>query len=293
MPPHQLRTLLYVPGDRPDRIEKAFGAAPHGVIVDLEDSVAASRKQEARDSTARALRARPGPGRVLAVRINAADTGLAEDDVDALEPVLRGIDLIVVPMSSVAGVRHVAALLGRAEARAGLPPGQVRVIPLVETAAGICDARSIAEADDRIHTLAFGPADLARELGVTPTADGTELLFARSQLVLAAAAAGRHRPIDGPHLDLDDTDGLVRSAALARRLGFGGKQVIHPRQIEAVAAAFTPSANELDWARRVDRAFGEAEAAGVSSIRLDDGTFVDQPIARRARALLDAEKPSR
>lgn len=224
------------------------------------------------------------------MRINAVDTGLAEADVEALEPVLGRVDLVIVPMSSSpAAVRTAAALLGKAEARAGLEPGRTRIVPLVETAAGIAEARDIAAADPRVHTLAFGPADLSRELGVTPTADGEELFVARSQVVLGAAAAGRPKPIDGPHLDLDDADGLARSAARARRLGFGGKQVIHPRQIPVVAAAFAPSAEELQWARRVDEAFHDAEAAGVSSIRLDDGTFIDYPIAHRARALLAEE----
>jgi citrate lyase subunit beta / citryl-CoA lyase len=290
MPTLWLRTLLFVPGDRPDRIPKAVAAGADGVAVDLEDAVAASRKEAAREATASALAALPPGGPVIAVRINAVDTGLAEADIEALQPVLGRVELVIVPMSTCpSGVRHVSVLLGRAEAGAGVEPGRTRIIPLVETAAGIAGARDIAAADARVHTLAFGPADLSRELGVAPTADGEELFVARSQLVLAAAAAGRPKPIDGPHLDLDDADGLARSAARARRLGFGGKQVIHPRQIPTVAAAFAPSAAELHWARQVDEAFRAAEAAGVSSVRLEDGTFVDYPIAHRARALLAEE----
>lgn len=288
----RLRTLLFVPGDRPDRIPKAAAAGADGIAIDLEDAVAVSRKDAARRSVAEALGALPPGGPVVTVRINAVDTGLAEADVDALEPVLGRVHLVIAPMSSSPdAVRAAAALLGQAERRAGLEPGRTGIIPLVETAAGIAEARDIAAADERVHTLAFGPADLSRELGVTPTADGEELFVARCQLVLAAAAAGRPQPIDGPHLDLDDADGLARSAAKARRLGFGGKQVLHPRQVPAVAAAFAPTAEELRWARRVDEAFRAAEAAGVSSIRLDDGTFVDYPIAHRARALLVDDAP--
>jgi citrate lyase subunit beta/citryl-CoA lyase len=103
------------------------------------------------------------------------------------------------------------------------------------------------------------------------------------------AAAGLPRPLDGPHLDLDD-DGLARSAARAHRLGFGGKQVIHPRQIGTVSAAFTATEQELAWARKVDEAFRDAEAAAPSSIRLGDGTFVDHPVALRARTMLDTER---
>ncbi|WP_211367123.1 HpcH/HpaI aldolase/citrate lyase family protein [Pseudonocardia kunmingensis] len=284
---HRLRTLLFVPADRPDRIPKAAAAGADGIAVDLEDAVAVSRKDEARAGLAPALAALPAGGPVVAVRVNAVDTGLAEADVAALEPVLARVDLVVVPMcSGPSAVRAVAALLDRAEARAGLEPGRTGLLPLVETAAGVAEARAIAAADPRVRTLTFGPADLSNELGVTPTADGDELFVARSTVVLGAAAAGRVGPIDGPYLDLDDAEGLARSAARARRLGFAGKQVIHPRQIPVVAAAFAPTEEQLRWARRVDEAFREAEAAGVSSLRLDDGTFIDYPIAHRARALL-------
>ena len=283
----RLRTLLFVPGDRPDRIPKAAAAGADAVAVDLEDAVAATRKEQARRDAAAALAQLPAHGPAVAVRINAVDSGLADADVDALSDVLGRIALVIVPMcADVDTVRAASALLDHAEGRAGLDRGATGLVPLVETAAGVTDARAIAEADPRVRTLAFGPADLSRELGITPTAGGDELVHARSQVVLAAAAAGRARPIDGPHLDLDDANGLAVSAARARQLGFGGKQVLHPRQLPAVAAAFAPSSEELAWARRVDTAFREAEDEGVSSIRLDDGTFVDYPVAHRARALL-------
>ncbi|SFK07762.1 citrate lyase subunit beta / citryl-CoA lyase [Amycolatopsis sacchari] len=280
------RTLLFVPGDRPDRIPKAAAAGAEAIAVDLEDAVALSRKETARASAVTALGALPPGGPLVTVRINGVATGLAEADVEALEPVLSRIDLVIVPMcSGPDDVRAVAALLERAERHAHREPGSTGIVPLVETAAGIFAVRELAAAE-RVRTLAFGPADLSRELGVTPTAGGQELFVARSQLVLAAAAAGLPRPIDGPHLDLSDDEGLATSAAHARSLGFGGKQVLHPRQLPAVAAAFAPTEEELRWARRVDEAFRAAEADGVSSIQLDDGEFVDYPVARRARALL-------
>jgi citrate lyase subunit beta/citryl-CoA lyase len=221
--------------------------------------------------------------------VNALPTGLVEDDLRALVPVLGAVDLVILPMASdPAAVTDLAGLLAEAEARTDLPAGRVALMPLIETAAGVLAAKQIAAAHDRVHTLTFGPADLSRELGVTPTADGTELFHARCQVVLAAAAAGRVPPIDGPHLDLADPEGLTRSAALARRLGFGGKQVIHPAQLAAVRRAFAPSQAELAWARDVDQAFREAERQGVGSIRLADGSFVDYPIAHRARAILAA-----
>lgn len=283
----RLRTLLFVPGDRPDRIGKAAAAGATGIAVDLEDAVAVSQKETARTTTVDALRGLPAGGPVVAVRVNAPATGFAEADVEALTEVLHRIDLLVIPMcGGPEDVRHVSGLLARAEGAAGLSAGRVRLVPLVETAQGVAEARSIGAADPRVHTLTFGPADLSRELGLTPTAVGDELFVARSTLVLATAAAGLRPPIDGPHLDLDDADGLRVAARRARTLGFAGKQVIHPAQVDPVAQVFAPDAAELAWARRVDTAFGAAEERGISSIRLDDGTFVDYPIAVRARALL-------
>lgn len=283
-----LRTLLFVPGDRPDRIVKAVASGADGVAIDLEDAVAAARKDDARAATRSALQELPDEVLpMLSVRINAVDSGLADDDVAALEPVLHRLALVIVPMSADPdGIRCAADLLERSERKAGIDVGRTGIVPLVETAAGILAAPAIAASHERVHTLAFGPADLSRELGITPTADGDEFLHARSQLVLAAAAAHRPPPIDGPHLDLADADGLARSARRARALGFGGKQVIHPAQIGVVTDAFSATQAEVDWARAVDAAFTVAEADGVSSIRLPDGTFVDYPIARRARAIL-------
>ena len=283
-----LRTLLFVPGDRPDRIVKAVASGADGVAIDLEDAVAAARKDDARAATRSALQELPDEVLpMLSVRINAVDSGLADDDVAALEPVLHRLALVIVPMSADPdGIRCAADLLERSERKAGIDVGRTGIVPLVETAAGILAAPAIAASHERVHTLAFGPADLSRELGITPTADGDEFLHARSQLVLAAAAAHRPPPIDGPHLDLADAEGLARSARRARALGFGGKQVIHPAQIAVVTDAFSATQAEVDWARAVDAAFTAAEADGVSSIRLPDGTFVDYPIARRARAIL-------
>jgi citrate lyase subunit beta / citryl-CoA lyase len=287
-----LRTLLFVPGDRPDRIAKAAASAATGIAIDLEDAVALSQKDAARAAVTNTLSGLPrDDGPVVCVRINAVDSGLAEADVTALESVLSRIDLVMVPMSADPdGVRHASHLLARAESAAGHAAGAIGLIPLVETAAGILDARALAAADPRVYTLSFGPADLSRELGITPTADGDEFLHARSQLVLAAAAAHRPPPIDGPFLDLGDDDGLDRSSRRARQLGFSGKQVIHPAQIATVAAAFAVDPQDIAWARDVDAAFSAAEAQGVSSIRLPDGTFVDYPIARRARAILAAQR---
>lgn len=289
-----LKTLLYVPGDRPDRVAKAYASGADGVAIDLEDAVARAAKAATRGRIADVVRSTARASCVTAVRVNAPDTGMGDDDLDALEPALDALDVVVLPkVSGPRDVERAAARLTGLEAMAGSEPGRIRLLPIIETARGVLEASRIASADERVLTLAFGAADLSGELGVTATPDGEEFLCARSHLVLAAAAAGRDPPLDGVHLRLRDPDGLRRSAAHARSLGFGGKQLIHPEQLDIVRSTFRPSDAELAWAQEVDAAFRGAEATGISSIRLDDGTFVDYPIAARAKAILrDAGTPT-
>jgi citrate lyase subunit beta/citryl-CoA lyase len=160
------------------------------------------------------------------------------------------------------------------------------LIPIVETALGVINATAIAAASPQVATLLVGVADLSAELGVIPTAEGLELLVARSLIVLGCAAARVGRPIDGPYLNVDDEDGLRLSTRHARRVGFGGKAAIHPRQLRAIQQGFAPSPEEVVWARRVLEAFSEAERRGVGAVKLGDGSFVDAPIAERARSIL-------
>ena len=287
MRPALLRTVLYVPGDRPDRVAKALVSGADCVVVDLEDAVAPERKAAARAGAVQGISGDRAPACAVGVRLNALASGLLADDLAALAPVWSRLDVLLLPMTPDAGtVQQVAALLDRVDGAAG-----PMLVPMIETAAGVLAAASIAAAGDRVLTLALGPADLSAELGLQLTPEGLELLHVRSQLVLAAAAAGRIGPIDGPWLDVSDDAGLTAAATAARRLGFSGMQVLHPRQLPTVREAFAPSAAQLTWARSVDAAFEEARARGVASIRLPDGTFVDPPIAARARALLAVAVP--
>ena len=285
-----LRTALYVPGDRADRIGKALASAADCVIVDLEDAVAATQKRRAREVAVESLAALDGKRSscpTVAVRVNALSTGLLNDDIAALAEVWSQIGFIVLPMvPNAEAVREVAAILESVDPHAASDAVGPRLVPLIESARGVLHSPAIAAAHARVHTLALGPADLSNELGISPSPDGVELLHVRSQLVLAAAAAGLARPLDGPWLNVADADGLRRSAEAGKVLGFGGKQVIHPAQIDVVSRTYAPTEAQLLWARTVDAAFAEAEARGVSSISLPDGTFVDYPVAFRARAIL-------
>lgn len=282
-------TLLFVPGDRPSRIQNAFDCGAHAVAVDLEDAVAESAKEVARATAVQTLRQVPPGVAAVLVRVNGMATAHAAADVTALAPLLDRVDAVVLPKAeSAAEVHLLADLLERAERDSGLTPGATRILATIETAAGVLAASEIAAASARVWTLLFGSADLSNELDVTPTAEGTELLVARSTVVLAAAAAGLARPLDGPYLCLDDERGLQVSATGARRLGFGGKAVIHPAQLATVAREFAPTEAELAWAAEVTSVFTAAEQQGHGTARLPDGTFIDYPVAHRARAILRA-----
>ena len=275
---------LFVPGDRPERVRKAVDLGVDAVIIDFEDAVAPAQKATARQLTADLLR-ELRPDCSVAVRVNGMeDPDTLAADIDALRSCWSAVDAVMLPKAdSPEQIRQLEELLAAAGSEA-------RILPLVETARGIEDAVRIAGASPRVATLVFGPADLSAELGVVPTPDGLELLMARSRLVLACAAAGRAKPIDGPWLMLGEDAGLAESARRARLLGFGGKASIHPQQLAAIREAFAPSAEEVAWAQEVQDAFEKSLAAGVGAVQLADGTFIDAPVAERARSILRSSK---
>ncbi|WP_347057771.1 CoA ester lyase [Blastococcus sp. HT6-30] len=257
------RAFLFVPGDRPERFDKAAGsgAVP---ILDLEDAVAAGRRAAARQHVRRWL---DDGGRAI-VRVQAAGAPGHEDDIATLVGA-RG--LLGVMLARAEEPSHVAAV-GSATGRP--------VIALVETAAGIAAARDVARAS---ACLALGDQDLALDLGVTPRSPLVRLLAA--ELVLASRLAGLPAPLDGVTTELQDADVLAADARGARESGFGGKLCIHPRQVDVVARAWRPSPEELDWARAVVSAHVDG---GVGTVA---GAMVDRPLVERARALLaDAER---
>jgi citrate lyase subunit beta/citryl-CoA lyase len=289
------RTLLFVPGDRPDRIGKALAGDADAVAVDFEDAVGPASKDSARTLTAEALTGEAGPGSPggtgpgVHIRINALGTREAEADLSAVFSLLGRVRLDGLIVPKVVSAEQIAALgerLHAAEKAAGTDPGEVSLLPVVESAAGVLASAEIAAAGPRVRTLLFGTLDLAAGLGVRPSVEGRELLYARSQLVLAARAAGLPGPLDGPYAALDDEEGLIRSTLAARELGFTGRVVLHPRQVAPVREAFAPTDRELAHAREVLAAHRDAAARGVGAVRLSDGTFIDRPVVTRARALL-------
>ncbi len=282
-----IRTLMFASANDPVRSLKAITIGASAVCLDLEDAVATSEKAAARAVVAETLLDPSVEGANAHVRINGVDTAFCDDDLTALGPLLPRLSGILVPMvESADQVRHVAARLDALEAEHGVDAGAVRLIAIAETAKGVLAAPDVASSTPRLRTLLLGPADLAHDLGIELTADGYELFAIRSQLVLAARAAGLEGPIDGPFLGLKDDEGTRISAQWAKRLGYQGKMVLHPQQLPVVAEVFAPSADEITWAQTVVAAFAENEAKGISAFKLDDGTFVDYPVVHRAQSIL-------
>jgi citrate lyase subunit beta/citryl-CoA lyase len=266
------RAYLFVPADRPERYAKALASGADAVIVDLEDAVAASAKDSARQSLAAWLDG-GGAASGIAVRIN--DASSTAFDADLALVARAGVAAIVVAKAERADE------LARVRAAA---PGAA-LLPLIETGAGIDRLREIADAPG-VQRLVFGSIDLQLDLGIEESGDGDELLVFRSALVLASRLAGLDAPVDGVSTAIDDVAALEIDMRCARRLGFGAKLCIHPRQVATVHAAFAPSAEELAWAERVVAAAAQASGGAVAV----DGRMVDRPVILRAQTLL-ARRP--
>jgi citrate lyase subunit beta/citryl-CoA lyase len=270
-------TVLFVPGDRPDRFGKALDAGADLVVVDLEDAVVPAAKAAARGHVASALRS---GGRRFAVRINpldgpesAADRRLLDDLTGHPDGALQGV---MVPKAE-----EPAAVAGLADRLARAFDGPVPLIALVETARGVLVAPALA-AVGGVTRLAFGALDLTADVGAFGNA-GPLLGHARAQVVLASRAARIAGPLDSPPTEIADLAAVTAAARSARGLGFTGSLCIHPAQLPAVRAAFAPTADELAWARRVI-------AAGDAAVQVD-GRMVDRPVTERARRLLAYAPP--
>lgn len=296
LPP--MRSLMFVPGHRERMIQRALGHGDFGqshldvALLDLEDGVPPASKDEARrlvaDVLGRASQGGAGPLRFVRIRRALSDDGAA--DLDAI--VRPGLDGIMAPKVTRADeVEWLAAELDARERDAKIPHGRIRIIPSIETAAALLEAPRIARAADRVIGLAFGSEDFALDLGLPTKREGeaADLLYARSATVVAAASAGR-LAFDGIWPDVEDAAGLRADTLRARRLGFNGKTLIHPDHIAVVNEIFSPTAAEIELARRVVRAFDEAIDRGHGAVALD-GQMLDAPVVERARRVLRSAVP--
>ncbi|MFC6825569.1 HpcH/HpaI aldolase/citrate lyase family protein [Halopelagius fulvigenes] len=274
------RSLLFSPGDRPELMRKAPATGADIVCFDLEDAVAPARKAEAREAV-RAVLSDPSfdPGAEVVVRVSddyESDLGVLLGD-DGADADVR-LDAVMVPKAGTPGdVRTVAEEL---EARGRTLP----VFALVESARGALNAPEIAAADPTT-ALVFGAEDLAADIGATRTAEGTEVLYARERVVLAAAAAGADA-IDTVYTDFEDEAGLREATEFAATLGYDGKMAIHPAQVGPINEAFTPASDRVEWAKRVLEARDAADEEGRGVFRVD-GEMIDAPLVAQAERILD------
>ena len=285
---HVLRTFLFGPGNRPRILEKVAHCGADAVILDLEDAVPIAEKVATRPAVLAAIRAITTCP--VYVRINplTAITEFSQPigaaDLEAI--VCAKLDGVILPKTeSATDIRQAEEVLGAIEQQRGLTPGGIDLIPIVETALGVHQAFDIASAGTRVKHLAFGAGDFTRDIGVRWSRREVESQYARSALVVASRAAGIEAPLDSVWIDLQDPRGLMRSAKLAKQLGFQGKMAIHPTQVEPINAAFSPTAAEIAFATRVVEAFDQAVAEGVAAIQID-GQFIDYPIVEAAQRLL-------
>lgn len=285
-----MRSLLFVPGDSSRKLAKALESGADALILDLEDSVAPGAKASAREATAgflreaAALATRPR----LFVRVNALTSGLTDADLDAVIPARP--DGVMLPKSEHGrDVVHLAAKLAAREALADIPAGATQLLAIAtETAAALFGLGSYVECSDRLIGLAWGGEDLSADLGAETNHDQqgrwtSPYLLARN-LCLAGAAAARVLAIDTVFVDVRDEAGLIAEAEAARRDGFAGKMAIHPGQVAAINAVFTPSAAAVAEAKRIIAAFAAAGDAGVTTL---DGRMLDRPHLVRAQRVLE------
>ena len=267
--PTAIRTALFVPASRPERIPKALASGADVVIVDLEDAVEHLAKDSAREALCDFLGTHPDVR--LWVRINDVSTAWHDDDLKACRS-FPGVTAIMLPKAeSLAQVRH-AAQTG------------VDIVPILETAEGILNAAEIA-ATPGVQRLAFGSLDYGLDLGLTPDTDGANVVLdhARVQVLLRSKAADLPAPLDGVFPGVKDTAGMQAAAGRARDMGFGGMLCIHPSQVEIIHQAFRPPAADVEWARRVVAAHRESGAGTF----MFEGKMVDAPVIGRARQLLE------
>jgi citrate lyase subunit beta/citryl-CoA lyase len=281
------RSLIFVPGNSMRFVEKAKTLAADIICFDLEDSVPDNEKDAARRIISETLLARRQEySGIVYVRTNSPESGLIPDDLKAI--LQEGIDGIVVPkvndVSEMLEIKKHIVMLEKER-----KTDKIALIPSIETARGVVNAYLIASAEERIKALVFGVFDFLYDMRLDyDEHDPLGYSYVRAKIPVDARAAGVHA-IDAIWQKIDDIDGLIRDATMAKRLGYSGKSIIHPSQIEPVHKVFRPSKNEVEWAKKVVQALGQAmkKGTGRGAIRLE-GKMIDAVHYKQAKAILDA-----
>lgn len=278
-----LRSLIFVPGNRRDMLEKARNFDADVIVPDLEDSVPAAEKHKAREIVSEMGPTLSGRGQKIIVRVNSLDTGYTRDDLSAVAgPHLFGIS--VGKVENTWEIEEYDKLTAELEKELGLGSGSLRIVPWIENSRAVLRAYDIAVASPRIVGLAFGAEDYTVDMGIKRTDVGDEVYLSRGLVALAARAAGGSA-LDSPYVRFRDQEGLEREIEENLKQGYSGKFAIHPAQLDSINAMFGPKSEDVEYSRRVVEAWDEAEAAGRGSTSLD-GRMIDVPVVKRARGVL-------
>ena len=282
------RSTMFVPGNRPDWIDKAPKYEPDALIIDLEDAVPIAEKTQARQIVRDGIERLRGRDVGVFVRLNGVDTGLTGEDVEAV--VTDGLDAVAVPkLEKIEEVLKVDAWLELFERKAGLPVGKIEIMVLPETARGIMDAHKLATACPRVGNIIGGvgarSGDVTKAIGYKWTRQGLETLYMASHILLAARAAGIEYPIGGGSLEVGDLDLVRAQIQRGREVGFRGCLLIHPSAVPIANEIFAPSREEIDWNKGVMQAMADAEQAGKAAVTYD-GMMIDYAHVRNALELL-------
>lgn len=281
---HSRRALLYMPGDDRRKIEKSTTFGVDCICMDMEDGVAMTRKVEARSVIAQAMKDLSFGSSERCIRINGIGSGL--ESFDLVAALSAYPDSIVVPkIESAEQVKWVTERIEAFEQSSNLKSGSICLLVGVETAKGVLHLKEIAESDQRLQAIIFGAEDFAASIGAKRTNDATEVLYAR-QAVVTACAANDLQAIDMVFINFRDNEGLRVEAEQGAGFGFSGKQIIHPNQVAIVQEAYTPSADAIEYAKRIVESFETSQREGKGAYALD-GKMIDMPLLKNAQKVLD------
>ncbi|MCM3690892.1 HpcH/HpaI aldolase/citrate lyase family protein [Neobacillus niacini] len=264
---------LFAPGNSEKKIHKALNLHTDAVIIDLEDSVTSNEKEMARNLVYSLLKTDVTFRSKIYVRINSIKTQWFFEDLNMVNE-LKRVDGIMIPKSEdKTSISLAAELLNK----------NVEIIPLIESAAGVMNIRTILSSDQAVDRVAFGSVDFALDIGVDWSVEGTERAYAMSKLVLASRAAGVNPPIDAVFPIIDDRESFIKDTQKGKQTGFNGKMVIHPKQIDWVKEVYTPSKKQLEWSRKVIDVFESSAHSGAIDL---EGKLIDRPVYLLAKRLI-------
>jgi len=279
-----MRSQLFIPGNNEKLVGKIPSLDTDVVVLDLEDAVPLEEKEKARQIISSVLNTFDKSHPLIFVRVSGLDLKSLKEDLFAVA--CSRLDGLVLPKVELPDqVQGVALVLKEIETNRNLAAGKIRLTTTIETARGLLRSFEIGVASDRVEAISLGAEDYTLNLGTNRSRNGSELWYARTHIVVGAAAAGI-QAIDTVFSDLNDDEGLMEEAKLVRQLGFTGKYLIHPRQIAVVNRVFSPSEEEIKYAYKVVAAFDDARKMGKAVITVD-GKMVDGPVVGRARKIID------